>query len=57
MKAERKLKDVLEEFSEDRLAAPMGKPVGIERDERAADDHEQPEADPGRHERQQMRPG
>jgi hypothetical protein len=47
VEAKRKLKDVLEEFREHCLAAPMGKPVGVERDERAANNHEKTEADPG----------
>ena len=45
--AERKLEHVLEEHRAHHLVLAMGEPVGVERDERAADDGEEAEADPG----------
>ena len=47
---------MLEIIGQHRLAALMGELVGIERDERAAEDEEQPKADPGGDERRQSRP-
>ena len=56
VEAQGELEHVLEIIGQHRLAALMGELVGVERDERAADDEEQPEAHPGGDERRQSRP-
>ena len=57
VEAQRKPENMLEEFRKHRLPAPMGKPVGVKRDERAANNHEKTEANPGCDQRQEASPG
>ena len=57
VEAQGKLEHVLEELGENHLTLAMGQPVGMERDKRAAGDHEQPEADPGADQWEQLGPG
>ncbi len=51
--AHRQLQDVLEKVGEHQVAAPVRQPVGEPRDQRAGDDDEQAEDDPGADERRQ----
>ena len=44
---QRQLQDVIEVVGQDRLALAVRQPVGVQGDERAADDGEQAEPDPG----------
>ena len=46
VEAERQLQDVLEIVGHHRVAAAVRQPVGVQRDQRAAGDGEQPEAHP-----------
>ena len=54
--AERQLQDVLEIVGPHLLAVAMREPVGVQRDQRAADDDEQAEGDPGADQRQEVDP-
>jgi hypothetical protein len=56
VEAERKLENVLKEFRENRLPASMRQTIGVERNERAAYDHEQAKADPSCDQRGDARP-
>ena len=56
VKAQGELEHVLEIIRQHRLAPLMGELVGVERNERPADDEEQPEAHPGGDERRQPKP-
>jgi hypothetical protein len=47
VKAKWKPENVLKKIRQHRLASPVGKPIGVQRNERAADDYEKPEANPG----------
>ena len=57
VEAQRQLQDVLEVVGHHRVAAAMRQPVGVQRDERAADDGEEAEAHPGREQRDEIGPG
>ena len=48
---------MLEELGENHLAPPMSEPIGMERNKRAAHDHEQAKAHPGADQWQQATPG
>ena len=52
--AERKLQHVLEEHRAHHLVLAVREPIGVERDERAANDGEQGEADPGAEQQHQV---
>ena len=52
--AQRKLEHVLEEHRSHHLVLAMCEPIGVERDERAANDGEQGEADPGSEQQHQV---
>ncbi len=54
--AERQLQDVLEIVGHHRVAAAVRQPVGMQRDQRAADDGEQAEAHPAAEQRHQIGP-
>ncbi len=54
--AQRQLQDVLEIVGPHRLAVAMREPVGVQRDDRADDDDEEAESDPGADQRQQHAP-
>ena len=56
MKGERQLQHMLEVIGERALALPMGEPVGVERNQRAAYDVEQAEGRPGREQAHELRP-
>ena len=56
VKGEREFEHVLEISGEHRVAAAMGEAVGIEGDQRAAQDVEHSEADPDQQQRKQIRP-
>jgi hypothetical protein len=57
VEAQRKPESMFEEFGKHRLPAPMGKPVGVKCDKRAANNHEKAKANPGCDQRHEVSPG